>query len=595
MGKSPQVSEDIIIIAVDNESARQMDIRIPTPRNFLADLINYLNQAQPRIILLDVLLDQEYDPQADRALAEAIRNAGNVLLPVELGGSKSDELLPIVPIFRNASFDTGFANLIADRDDRYRRLLLARKLKNSDVTFAFPFITYLKYKGMDLNKLKADFRDDEIIQSLGIPFDPYGRMIINFSKASGEFSEGGVESNFPKYPAYLFFPEEKPPSVFFKDKLVLIGATHKDSRDSYFMTPFYTVLDEPGFHYMAGVEILANAINTLMLKDFIRPLGLWENHLLALAVIILSAIILMRVGALKGLVIVCAELLLFFLLLLWFFVSQNISISPTEPISAIAFTYVGSVLYGFSREERAKIRTRKIFQNYVSPKVVDVVLKSESDPALGGQSRTVTILFSDIFSYSSISERLKPYEIIEFLNKYLDEMTEVIFKYDGTLGKFIGDGIMAYYGAPIPYENHALKAVMTAVEMQDRVRKLRESWANSEKEYLRRLSGGELPIRIGVGIHTGEVVVGNIGSKVQMDYTVIGDPVNAAARLESLNRIFPKPDGYEIIISDETYQQVKDHIEAEYLGAQHVKGKKEAVEIYRIVSLKGEKNESLET
>ncbi|MBU2567739.1 MAG: adenylate/guanylate cyclase domain-containing protein, partial [Elusimicrobia bacterium] len=180
--------------------------------------------------------------------------------------------------------------------------------------------------------------------------------------------------------------------------------------------------------------------------------------------------------------------------------------------------------------------------------------------------------FSDIRGFTTMSEKLKPEEIVGLLNEYLSSMTEVVFNYYGTLDKFIGDAIMAFWGAPVPQENHAQLAVECALEMTLKLKALQEKWA----------SQGKTIINIGIGINTGDMIVGNMGSNQRMDYTVIGDNVNLASRLETLTRQY----NTNIIISESTRQSVKDKIETKLLGDVKVKGKEKPVTIYEAVSKK---------
>jgi adenylate cyclase len=190
-----------------------------------------------------------------------------------------------------------------------------------------------------------------------------------------------------------------------------------------------------------------------------------------------------------------------------------------------------------------------MFGRYVSPAVMEELLKNPDLAALGGQRRDVTILFADIRGFTSYSENKQPEEVVARLNSYLDEMTGVVFRHGGTLDKFLGDGLMAIFGAPLPLENHAVRAVACALDMQRAVSRLNDEW----------MSNGQKPLAIGIGINSGSVLVGNVGSQERMDYTVIGEDVNLASRLESLNKEY----GTEIIISGRTRKML---VEADTAG-----------------------------
>ncbi|MFH1539140.1 MAG: adenylate/guanylate cyclase domain-containing protein [bacterium] len=212
------------------------------------------------------------------------------------------------------------------------------------------------------------------------------------------------------------------------------------------------------------------------------------------------------------------------------------------------------------------------FSRYVTKQVAEEILKDPDKIAPGGKKREVTVLFSDIRGFTAYSEGHNPEEVISHLNEYLSAMVDVIFKYEGTLDKFIGDAIMAVFGSPLPHDDDPLRAVKTALEMQARLNELNEKWKKEEK----------LPLKIGIGVNTGEVIAGNIGDIRRMEYTVIGDNVNLASRIENLTKNYKCP----IIISESTYEKVKNQVEVNKLEAATVEGKTHSVEIYELLGLK---------
>ena len=213
-----------------------------------------------------------------------------------------------------------------------------------------------------------------------------------------------------------------------------------------------------------------------------------------------------------------------------------------------------------------------MFQKYVSPDVVEKLIEDPTKLMLGGEKRVLSVLFSDIRGFTSISEKLVPEELLSQLNQYLTAMTAVVLRNGGMLDKYVGDAIMAVFGAPLELENHALAACRTALEMMKELRSLQEGWQDESKPIL----------DIGIGINTGEMVIGNVGSPKRMDYTVIGDNVNLASRLEGVNKEL----GTQIIISESTYQLVKGQIAVRGLGEVKVKGKEKQVAIYEPVNMK---------
>jgi adenylate cyclase len=225
-----------------------------------------------------------------------------------------------------------------------------------------------------------------------------------------------------------------------------------------------------------------------------------------------------------------------------------------------------------ARSLREKEMIKRAFTRYVAREVVEEILKDPEQLALTGERREVTVLFCDIRGFTPLAERLSPEEVVSLLNEFYTLMIETTFKHDGTLDKFLGDAVMAVFGAPIAHPDHAIRAVKTALDMRNGVAELNE----------RRVAGGKAPIGIGIGLSLGEVVAGTVGTEDRMEYTVIGDSVNLAARLVANAR----PAG-RILISQPTYERVQDLVEAKGLGPMKVKGKEEEVEVYEVLALAG--------
>jgi class 3 adenylate cyclase len=239
-----------------------------------------------------------------------------------------------------------------------------------------------------------------------------------------------------------------------------------------------------------------------------------------------------------------------------------------------------------TQEKQAK-EIRRIFSSYVSPRIVEEMIKDTSKATLGGQRKELTMLFADLFGFTSFSEKHSPEEVVAQLNEYLGAMTEVVFQWDGTLDKFVGDAIIVYWGAPLDQPDHVELAVKCALHMQKQLAKLQEKWK----------AEGRVPFKAGIGIHTGEVVVGNIGAEgKKMDYTMIGDHVNLAARVQELTREF----GCSLVVSEDTAARLRDlirqdekddnrgrlgHVSLRKLPPVKVKGKAQPVVVYALESL----------
>jgi len=279
-----------------------------------------------------------------------------------------------------------------------------------------------------------------------------------------------------------------------------------------------------------------------------------------------------RMKAVAGIVLSLALIGAFVVINTTIFVRYNIWMNLIYPVLTMMTIYLGITVYRYVTEEREKKKVRGAFQYYLTASVVNEILKDPTKLKLGGDKKVLTVMFSDIRGFTSISEKLSPEELVHLLNEYLTAMTDMVFKYDGLLDKYIGDAIMAVFGAPLDQPDHALRACRTGIGMMSELRRLRERWA----------AEGRPDINIGIGINTGDMVVGNMGSQMRFDYTVMGDSVNLASRLEGAGKEY----GTAILISEETYRQARAAVEVRELDLLQVKGKQVPVRIYELMAKK---------
>lgn len=353
--------------------------------------------------------------------------------------------------------------------------------------------------------------------------------------------------------------------VDFRNKIVLIGPTAIDLQDHYLAPTSAGVK-------MAGVEIHANAIQTVLERAFLRDqskASLWIT-LLALVTINLILFAWMRLRvALPLAVLEAAGVLVAGAFAYEFGVLLNV----VYPVLAVALSFVGAFLLRFILEQKERRFIQNAFGHYVNKSVVEQILKNPKLLELGGSKRTITSFFSDIANFTNLSEKMEPQELVKFLNEYLEEMTEIILAHGGTLDKYEGDAIVAFFGAPLALYDHAKQTCLAALENQKRLGELRKKWGREGK--------AELHVRI--GINSGEAVVGNMGSRDRFDYTAMGDNVNLASRLEGINKQY----GTEIMISENTYEAVKDEMLCREVDLIRVKGKEKPVRIYELIGEKG--------
>ncbi len=316
LGREPKWSDDLIVVAIDEESAKGLPVKVPTPREYLARLIERLAVYRPRVIGLDILLDRKTDPKADRQLVASLRKAGNVVLACQWHKEEPSALLPE---FRRTAKAIGFADIPVDEDAVTRRFIL-HSIRGGRVK-SLPAVLY-------------ELASGKPVKGLGVT-EP---VLINYQSPSGEHTP---------YPAYLFFARYPPPRQLFTDKIVLIGVTHPDTRDSYFVTPYYFSLKQGGRHYSKGVEIIAHALNTLLTRQFLREPSQWVVKLMALALALLTFAGLTRFSPTWGAGAAFAESVAVLLAVLAAFLWGN-WVLPTVPLLiAVGIGYIGALFHHF--------------------------------------------------------------------------------------------------------------------------------------------------------------------------------------------------------------------------------------------------------
>ncbi len=402
-------------------------------------------------------------------------------------------------------------------------------------------------------------------------------------------------------------PEYQVPESPFKGKICIIGVSVEVMHD-YKSTAFYDYLGVPTL--MPGFEYHANAIQTLLDQNFINVMGntieftsdsaLFQVLLIVICALLAYLIITLFDPLWGGMLIALEALILFSLSVgmftadqWWFFKwmsgnSESILVPPpgattfvpiVAPLLVMALTYFANVLYKFILEQRDKHFLKDTFGAYISPELIDQMYEEKQEPKLGGDSGIHTAFFTDIQSFSAFSEKLKAQDLVELLNDYLTEMTNILLDNKGTLDKYIGDAIVAFYGAPVPVDDHEYMACLTAVEMQERLAELRKKWQSEGERWPEIVHH----MQNRIGIATGDMVTGNMGSAMRMNYTMMGDIVNTAARLESSAKQY----GVYIQVAEATYLAAKDHFEWRELDYVVVKGKSEPVRVYELMSIKG--------
>lgn len=569
-----EVDEDnIVIVGIDDQSFEDLRTKWPFPRSYFARAIDNLAAAGARLIILDIEFFEpdNLHPEHDAQLAAAARRAGNVLLAADLSEYKRQagaRYLEPIELLRQSGNSWALINVPEDLDGFNRRYFLFRRYQEQ-MYVPFAIAVYrLMHDQAGLRATNGTVR----LGSLKIP-NLYNTFLVNFRGPAGTFPTHSFSSILDDQYFDLGMADD---NIFdrhrewgtFADKIVFIGATSEVLQDVK-LTPFFGYAGTRS--KMPGVELHANALSTLLRGDFLTlagfPLQLLVMLLLAAAVVVVAGNARPAIGSLLVLAVTVAYLILAYLL----FAHAQLWLELVRPSLAIFFAYVGAVAQQVIVERREKGRVRRVFQQYVSKNIVDNMLASGTVPQFGGERRELTVLFSDIRSFTTFCENREPESVVYTLNEYLTAMVDIILRHNGTLDKFVGDEIMALFGAPFQYPDHPLKACETACEMLSRLRHLQKRWAAGRGDFF----------QIGIGINTGKMIVGNLGSQQLFDYTVIGDEVNVAARLEGANKEY----GTSVIISEATFRQVQQQAVARELDVVRVKGKRQPVRIFELLSM----------
>ncbi|MDH4161367.1 MAG: adenylate/guanylate cyclase domain-containing protein [Nitrospirota bacterium] len=575
---------ETVIAAIDEKSISRLG-RFPWPRSTWGRIVDRLTEEGAKVIVFDVFFTEPENVTSDDQFQKAIRESGRVVLPMvfDLQGAfgetgftdqKVDFLMPAAySAFRNPEQDAiPEAKMVLPslmRFSTYAKTLAHINMNpDSDGTLRWEMLA-VKYKddyyapiGLQAARLFLDLPSERMVLDMAggvtmnntvIPTDAYGRMLINYR---------GPNKTFPMYSLSDLLDRTLPAGTL-KNKVILIGATAIGIYDLR-VTPYST--------NMAGIEKHANVVDNILHGDFLHRAADYDIPLIFLFTLVMGAL-LPRLGAKEGGLLFLALLAGFSGFVYYLFAARGVWFSWVYPASAIFFGYMSQTAYRFFTEERRARDIRKMFSSYVSKRIVDELIRDPSKMKLGGDRKELTVLFSDIRGFTTFSEKHQPEEVVSQLNEYLGAMTHVVFEHEGTLDKFVGDAVMAFWGAPLDQQDHAVRCVRCALDMIKKLKALQEKWA----------AEGKHVIDIGVGINSGDMIVGNMGAEgKKMDFTVIGDNVNLAARVEGLTR----QHNCHIIITEYTYAKVKDVVNVQELGAVTVKGKAQPVFMYAVLSEK---------
>jgi adenylate cyclase len=532
-------SSQIVLVTIDNESIQELGVW-PFPRSLHAEAIEFITSDDPKIIGYDVTFSEASTPLEDVRLSEALASSGLVILASEAVLEIRDQDLPLAvttlePLaeFAQAAKGVGPTTLIPDGDGVIREVPTAYVRKGSEIAESFALILAAATEPGSLEKQSELLR----VAYVGGPG--------SYSQVSfAEVVRGDV------------------PAGTFTGKTVLVGATAPDLHDEY-LTPFGAGQATP------GVEIQANIVQSLLEGRDVRTFAL-QHIAILFGVLVVIGIILGLALRLRYLSAAAFLMVVGYLIVAVGLAGNDILLPIVHPLLLIVGIFGVDLLYRYRDEYARRSFIQSAFSRYVAPAVVEKLASGEAALELGGVKEELTILFSDIRGFTSLSEKMAPEELVTLLNEYLTGMTDVVLEHEGTVDKYIGDAIMAFWGAPLPQADHAVRGVSVAVAMKERLASLNDVWE----------AVGQPRLEIGIGLNTGKVIVGNMGSQRRFDYTVIGDDVNLASRLESLTKFY----GVSILISEATLSQLGDRFLTRRLDRVAVKGKKAAVKIFEVVA-----------
>ncbi len=463
---------------------------------------------------------------------------------------------PVLAMLSDAAGHTGYFNFRPDEDGLVRwletvlayngQLYAPLSLKALSAYFDKPLYLEIGDDGRTLFTCIGD--------RICIPTDEKGRMMINYR---------GEDRLFPQF-SVTDILNDKVPADELKDRIVIVGATAIGTFDLV-ATPFSPVFPGPCIH--------ANVIDSILREDFLDPADYFR--LIDLFIILFCGLalglILSRVGMIPGAIssILLMGGYLYFCQKL--FVNFGYVLSVVYPILTIVLIYISITAYQYFGETAKKRFIQNTFSKYLAPTVVKQLIDSPDKVVLGGEQRDITAFFSDVQGFTTISEKMSPPALVELLNEFLTEMTDIILKHEGLVDKFEGDAIIAFFGAPNVLPNNAQTAVSASLEMQTRLITLRERWQER----------GWPELRMRVGLNTGPAVVGNMGSKSRMSYTMMGDTVNTAARLEGVNKVY----GVYLLIGESTRSRLDSNIVCREIDSINVVGKLTAITIFEPLGL----------
>ena len=566
--RAGEQARSTVIVGIDQRSYSELlpqyGALVNWPRTLFARALDNLRQAGARVIVFDLFFDASRPD--DQELVAAITRAGNVLVPVEAQGPKSVDPRPGIAqefeVFVRPTLAIGavavaegFVNVTTDQDTVVRGLPLLLHDGHEEM----PALALAAVAQFVRRKTVVDAPPSVgVVYGAGraIPLLPSDSMLINYLGAPSSLERAGSFRIIP-FGAVLNGTFDR---ALVRDKIVLIGLTIRGMDE--FSTP--TTADTR----MWGVEVLGNAVETILGQRFLilasRPATVWTIFLAALLAALLVATLRPAVATLGALGVLGAYLAVAGALF-----DGGLVLNLVYPPAAFLLAFVAALAYRVVFEQAEQRAIRGVMARYLSPSVSQWVLKDPDRLHLGGETREMTVLFCDLRGFTTLAHAMDSQALVSLLNEFMTAMTRVIFKHDGVLDKYIGDAIMAFWNAPMDQPDHAARACAAALDMVGTLGELHADWERR----------GVPKLELGIGINTGAMVVGNMGSRERLAYTVLGDTVNVASRLEGLSKEY----GVRVVIGDATRTAAGGVFDYRFLGVATVKGRGEPLSVYTLV------------
>ena len=593
---------NIVIVGVDDGSVQKIG-EYPVPRDRYATVLRNLEAAGAAVVAFDVAFPDGRDKDLDKKFAAALTDS-NIPVVLSYGGDNTaiadgkvvQTGIDQIPLkgFRCADTDAianpktpcqkpdqnlilGSTDIRADADGVVRRVpmfvqprCIADGLCDTPIINSFSFATYRAFAlGTDFHS-GAPLQQSDGAATFGtawtqpLQVDPTGSALINYFGGPGNYRDNGHYVSFGDVFDGSFDANKV------KGKIVLVGYYYLTGVHDEFLTP------ASNGTLMAGVEMHANAIQMMLPTPpkFLVPEGALLIFLIILVLALATAIGVARVTVLWGLIGAVAAIVVFTFAMAFLAINNNFVPDLFHPWLAIALTYSGVTAYRVLYEDRERRKVTSLFGQYLKPEIVTQLAKTRggvADIMRGGERRDLTLLFVDIRGFTSMSESMSAHDVTEVVQMYLDHLSGTIFTWDGTVDKYVGDEIVAFWNAPRLQENHALLAMRCAYDLINRAPELQQ----------RLLAKGLPPVRWGIGVNTGPAVVGMMGSRSRLQYTALGDTVNTAARFCA------NAPAFHLLIGQPTYDMCKDYIAVDLVPGVQLKGKSaETFRIYQVVAIR---------